>query len=58
MSTDGYFWELAIAQTGRMVRSKGYNAFPDRGSVSDEITPEWGALLRALRGLMGGLPLA
>ena len=56
--TDGYEWELAISVGGRMVTAKGYEAFPDKGSISEEMSPEWAAFLRALRDLLGGLPLA
>lgn len=58
IATDGYGWEISIARGGRILESRGYEAFPMRGSWSDLPTAEWADFVAACQDLVGGRGVA
>ena len=52
---DGTQWELSLRCGERVVRSSGSNAYP--GSMGPEVSRTFGTFLRAVRRLVGGLPV-
>lgn len=55
MATDGPSWSATISKGGRLLESRGYMAYPERGGVVEAPGSEWQSFKAAVRDLSGVL---